>query len=377
MNLLSIFKKTKNENIFEIFPDGILVVSREGVIMDANSKILDILGFSKAELIGSYFSEYIQGGSVLLNKIVQSETLSVTKAITSKKEDIFVEVSASKSDDTDRVYVSIRDITKIYNVQNMINGEFEIAKKIIDEKNTYLTGISGEIFSLLNSVVNFSKALNDGVGGKLTDKQEKYVSIINKSSSDLAYDLERLFKYFEVESSLYKYEYKRVDLADLLVGIAKKYEVLFSKKRLNFSYDFSSFLTRSAYIDPNAVEAFVKALLDISMKTTSIGSISMNVGNPPLEFLESKGYDISDENIKKQYAMFEIKDSGLVIPPVVLDNIFNPYFLDETLSKKLIGIKMSFSLAHKHVKNLKGDMWVYSKPSQGTLTCILLPMEKM
>ncbi len=376
MNLFSIFNKPNKDNIFEIFPDGILAVSMDGKILDVNSKAVKILGFSKLDLKGSYFSQFIQGGSVLLNKLVQSGAISVTKAANANNEDIFVEVTASKNEDSDKVYVSIRDITRTYKMQNMINGEYEIAKKIIDEKNVYLTGISNDIFSLLNSVTNFSKALNDGVGGELSDKVAKYVSIINKNSTDLSFDLGLLFKYFEIESSLYNYEYKKFDLADLLTGIAKNYEILFAKKKLNFSYDFSSFITRNANSDPLAIEAFVKTVLDISLKQTDIGTISMNAGNPPLEFLQGKGYKADDENVKKQYAMFEIKDSGLVLPPSVLDNIFNPYFIDDSLSKKVLNAKLSYSLCYKHVKNLKGDMWIYSKPSQGTLACILLPMEK-
>ena len=377
MNLFSIFNKPKKEDIFEIFPDGILIVSMDGKILDVNSKALKILGFSKMELTGSYFSQYIQGGSVLLNKLVQSGMLSVTKAANSNKEDIYVEVSAAKSDDNEKVYVSIRDITQSYKVQNMISGEYEIAKKIIDEKNKYLKGISGEIFSLLNSVTSFSKALNDGVGGELTDKQNKYVSIINKNSNELSYDLEKLFRYFEAESNLYQYEYKKFDLADLVTSIAKSYEVLFAKKKLNFTYDFSSFQTRSCYSDAAIIEILIKSILDISLKYTDIGSVSMNVGNPPIEFLQNNGYGADDESAKKQYALFEIKDSGLVLMPSILQNIFNPYYLDENANKKLTGAKLTYSLVYKHVKNLKGDMWVYSKPSQGTLACILLPMDKI
>ena len=377
MNLFSLFNKPKKEDIFEIFPDGILVVSMDGKILDINNKAVKILGFNKLEIIGSYFSQFIQGGSVLLNKLVQTGTTSITKAATNKKEDIFVEVAAAKNEEFDKVYVSIRDITANYKMQNMINGEYEIAKKIIDEKNTFLTNISGEIFSLLNSVTNFSKALNDGVAGELNDKANKYVSIINKNSNDLSYDLTLLFKYFEVESNLYNYEYRNFDLADLLTSIAKNYEVLFAKKKLNFTYDFSSFLTRSSSLDPTAIEAFVKAILDISLKSTDIGTISMNVGNPPIEFLQNKNIEAEDENVKKQYALFEIKDSGLVMPQTAIENIFNPYYMDSSTNKKILNAKLAYSYCYKHVKNLKGDMWVYSKPSQGTMACILLPMEKI
>ncbi len=377
MNLFSLFNKPKKEDIFEIFPDGILVVSMDGKILDINNKAIKILGFNKLEIIGSYFSQFIQGGSVLLNKLVQTGTTSITKAATNKKEDIFVEVAAAKNEEFDKVYVSIRDITANYKMQNMINGEYEIAKKIIDEKNTFLTNISGEIFSLLNSVTNFSKALNDGVAGELNDKANKYVSIINKNSNDLSYDLTLLFKYFEVESNLYNYEYRNFDLADLLTSIAKNYEVLFAKKKLNFTYDFSSFLTRSSSLDPLAIEAFIKAILDVSLKSTDIGTISMNVGNPPIEFLQEKNIEAEDENVKKQYALFEIKDSGLIMPQSAVENIFNPYYMDSSTNKKILNAKLAYSYCYKHVKNLKGDMWVYSRPSQGTMACILLPMEKI
>ena len=377
MNLFSLFNKPKKEDIFEIFPDGILVVSMDGKILDINNKAVKILGFNKLEIIGSYFSQFIQGGSVLLNKRVQTGTTSITKAATNKKEDIFVEVAAAKNEEFDKVYVSIRDITANYKMQNMINGEYEIAKKIIDEKNTFLTNISGEIFSLLNSVTNFSKALNDGVAGELNDKANKYVSIINKNSNDLSYDLTLLFKYFEVESNLYNYEYRNFDLADLLTSIAKNYEVLFAKKKLNFTYDFSSFLTRSSSLDPLAIEAFIKAILDVSLKSTDIGTISMNVGNPPIEFLQEKNIEAEDENVKKQYALFEIKDSGLIMPQSAVENIFNPYYMDSSTNKKILNAKLAYSYCYRHVKNLKGDMWVYSRPSQGTMACILLPMEKI
>ena len=377
MNLFSLFNKPKKEDIFEIFPDGILVVSMDGKILDINNKAVKILGFNKLEIIGSYFSQFIQGGSVLLNKLVQTGTTSITKAATNKKEDIFVEVAAAKNEEFDKVYVSIRDITANYKMQNMINGEYEIAKKIIDEKNTFLTNISGEIFSLLNSVTNFSKALNDGVAGELNDKANKYVSIINKNSNDLSYDLTLLFKYFEVESNLYNYEYRNFDLADLLTSIAKNYEVLFAKKKLNFTYDFSSFLTRSSSLDPLAIEAFIKAILDVSLKSTDIGTISMNVGNPPIEFLQEKNIEAEDENVKKQYALFEIKDSGLIMPQSAVENIFNPYYMDSSTNKKILNAKLAYSYCYRHVKNLKGDMWVYSRPPQGTMACILLPMEKI
>ena len=379
MNLFALFSnfaRPKKDDLFNIYPDGIFIVSMDGRILDVNLKIVELFGFSRFDMVGQYFSEYIQGGSGLLNKIVAQGRPSVTKAQTAKNEDVYVEVAASKDLENDRVFVTLRNVTQNYKMQNMVNGEYEIAKKIIDEKNTFLTEIAPEIISSLDSVTGFSKALLEGIGGHLIEKQEKYVSIINKNSKDLSFELEKIFDFFKLESGLYKYDFKTFDMVDLLTNIAKEYEPKFAARKTVFKYDFSALTTRGAYLDPVVIEEVVKDILDVSIKCSNLGTLTFNAGNPPLEFLAANGYDVSDENIKKQFAMFEIKDTSFSLTPEQLENVFNPYFIDNSQNKQPIGIKMIYPTVKKHLKYLKGDVWVYSKAGAGTMVCVLVPIEK-
>ena len=353
MNLFALFSnfaRPKKDDLFNIYPDGIFIVSMDGRILDVNLKIVELFGFSRFDMVGQYFSEYIQGGSGLLNKIVAQGRPSVTKAQTAKNEDVYVEVAASKDLENDRVFVTLRNVTQNYKMQNMVNGEYEIAKKIIDEKNTFLTEIAPEIISSLDSVTGFSKALLEGIGGHLIEKQEKYVSIINKNSKDLSFDLEKIFDFFKLESGLYKYDFKTFDMVDLLTNIAKEYEPKFEARKTVFKYDFSALTTRGAYLDPVVIEEVVKDILDVSIKCSNLGTLTFNAGNPPLEFLAANGYDVSDENIKKQFAMFEIKDTSFSLTPEQLENVFNPYFIDNSQNKQPIGIKMIYPTVKKHLK---------------------------
>ncbi len=380
MNLFALFSnfaRPKKDDMFNIYPDGIFIVSMDGRILDVNLKIVELFGYSRFDMVGQYFSEYIQGGSGLLNKIVAQKAPSITKAQTAREEDVFVEVAAAKDIENDRVFVTIRNVTQNYKMQNVVNGEFEIAKKIIDEKNAFLCEISPEIISSLDSVVGFSKALLEGIGGHLIEKQEKYVSIINKNSKDLSFDLEKMFDFFKLESGLYKYEYKTFDIVDLLTNTAKSFEPLLESKKVVFKYDFSALTTRGAYLDPVVIEEVIKNILNISYKCSNLGTVTFNAGNPPLEFLQANGYDVTDENIKKQFAMFEIKDTSFSLTPEQLENVFNPYFIDNSQNKNPIGIKMTYPIVKKHIKYLKGDVWVYSKAGAGTMVCILVPIEKL
>ena len=374
--LFSNFSRPKKDDLFNIYPDGIFIVSMDGRILDVNVKIVELYGYSRFDMVGQYFSEYVQGGSGLLNKIVAQKRPSITKAQTAKEEDVYVEVAASKDLENDRVFVTLRDVTQNYKMQNMVNGEYEIAKKIIDEKNTFLTEVAPEIISSLDSVTGFSKALLEGIGGHLIEKQEKYVSIINKNSKDLSFDLEKMFDFFKLESGLFQYEFKTFDMVDLLTNVAKEYEPLFEQKKIIFKYDFSALTTRGAYLDPIVIENVVKNILNVSYRCANLGTVTFNAGNPPIEFLQANGFDVSDENIKKQFAMFEIKDTSFSLTPEQLENVFNPYFIDNSQNKNPIGIKMTYPIVKKHIKYFKGDVWVYSKAGAGTMVCVLVPIEK-
>ena len=52
MDLLSFFTGPKKYDLFNKFPDGVLIVSLEGRILDANTKALEMFGVSKIEIIG-------------------------------------------------------------------------------------------------------------------------------------------------------------------------------------------------------------------------------------------------------------------------------------------------------------------------------------
>ena len=62
-----------------------------------------------------------------------------------------------------------------------------------------------------------------------------------------------------------------------------------------FKYDFSALTTRGAYLDPAVMEDVVKNILNISYRCANLGTVTFNAGNPPIEFLQANGYDVTDE----------------------------------------------------------------------------------
>jgi len=377
MNLMALFNSPKKDDYFNSHPDGVFVIAPDGKILDLNLKIVEIFGFSRFDMIGQFFSQYVQGGSTLLNKIVAQGKPSVSKATVASNDEKYVEVSAFQNKETQKVYVAIRDVTQSYKMQNLVNGEFEIAKKIIDEKNTYLSHVSDDFTSAIESIEGFSKALLEGIGGPLVPKQAKYVSIINKNSADLQFDLENMFKFFELESNLVEYDYKNFDFVNLLNGIVKKYEDRFKSKGLAFSHDFTGLASRNCCLDQNVIESLFTILLEALMRTSDVGTCTFYAGNPPLDFLQKYSFEAASEEDVKNYAMFELKDTSSFLTDEELENIFNPYYFSHTIPKKSVGVKFAFPVIRKYLKNMRGDMWIYSKAGQGTMYSFVIPLEKI
>lgn len=376
MDLVRLFRRPKKDDLFNKYPDGVLIVSLEGRILDANNVAVEMFGASRFEMTGEFFSAYVEGGSNLLNKIISSKKPLISRVKTHTEDnDKFFEISASRDTSNQKVYVTLRDVSQNYKMQNMVNGQFEIAKSIIDEKNNYLVNISGEILSSLATIEGFSKALSDGVGGVLVDKQMKYVNIINKNAHELIYDLEKLFTIFRLESNMYQYDFRNFDMVNLLNTVTRHYEPIFANRRMLFEYNFSSLVSRACYLDPNVFEYIIRGILDLFLKNTQIGRVMLNVGNPPQAFLDKHEFEGKNFDNPSSYALFEMKASELLLDEEELQTLFDPYNFSNK-NKRPVGMKLAFVLIKKFIKYFKGDIWVYSKPAFGTMISFVVPIEK-
>lgn len=103
-------------NLIELAADGIVVFDKQGILLDVNTRIEEIFGFSKEEMIGRNFAEFMARGQIdkkpprfdLLN---QNQTVIDERTyIKSDGSELIIETHAKKMpDDTYQVFV--RDIS--------------------------------------------------------------------------------------------------------------------------------------------------------------------------------------------------------------------------------------------------------------------------
>lgn len=374
MKILEYFKSQKEENNFNLLPDGIFTLEHDGKIIDVNNKILEMYKMTRFEILGRYFSDFVENGTAILNKVVQNGSSEPVRALMKDEEirNVFFEITATRNPETSKVYVVARNITKKQAEQKTINERYALAQKIVDEKNDFLLEASGSVLSSLVSINGFSRALLDGIGGALSEKQRKYLTIINSNSKDLNYDLEKLFALFRVESKKVEYNNKGFDLISLIKSIDRVYKKDFEDNKVIFSLDYSKLSQRDCFLDGEVVEYILRCIMDIFLRFSNLGKCFLNIGHPPVEFLKTNDFLANDSLDSQKYVLFEAKITDLVFSQDELDNIFDSYYKGAT--KRPIGLKATLNLLKLYINDFRGDIWVYSKQNFGTMITFVLPL---
>lgn len=377
MGLMDCFSKNNNklDNKFNLLPDGIFTLEQDGKIIDVNDKILEIFNTTRFNILGRYFSDYIVQGSAVLNEVIQNSSRILVNSTCDENLEFpkIFELTASRNPETLRVFVCIRDVTNEKKDEKDLREKYAIAKKIVDEKNSFLSGISGNVLSNLVSIGGFSRALLDGIAGQLTDKQKKYLNIINSTSKDLNYNLEKLFSLFKLESSEVKFNCKVFDIVSLIKSIERVYQKDFQDKKIIFNLNYSQVRQRDCFLDSEIVEYILRCILDIFLNFSNFGKCFLNVGHPPIDFLKSREFEAKTTEESEKYILFEAKITDLVFDKDELENLFDAYY--KSSNKRPIGLGATMALLKIYITGFGGDIWVYSKQNFGTMFTFVLPLK--
>lgn len=118
----------------------------------------------------------------------------------------------------EQYFITIRDITAMTNVLTIAERTGRLNK----EKNVMFVKTSNEFKSPLQSIIGFSQALLDGLGGEINEKQNKYIKIINKNSTELLHFIDKFIEFAQAESSLFNYNNQPFDIVNTIQTVAKK-----------------------------------------------------------------------------------------------------------------------------------------------------------
>lgn len=366
--------KAKDIDILAEIPDGVLLVDSDGKIEWANDVASILFEIPKNEILKLNFNDIIESGLDLAKQAAQSFKSVVGRANTGIGKDFYAEITGKLAEDF--LVISLRDVTQNYKTVTNILVEHESSKKVNKDKNTFLVKLSNELKSPIHSVTGFSQAMIDGLGGEMSNKQEKYIKIINKNSNELLYLLDKILELSKTESNLFEYDFQIFDLINTAQNIVKNNEQSVKDKNLNLVFDNEEVVKRTVFSDEGAFKVILQNILETSISSTDIGTVSIKLSHPELDFVAQQNIVVPESATDKSFMMITISDTGAGLAEGDLATLFEPYAQLEKANKKAIVKSIALASAKNIVKYLKGSIWVESEVMQGTTYNVILPIEK-
>ncbi len=347
-------------------PDSVIFVDSDGFVKRANRKAVECFGLVFDESSILKIEDFIKEGmEPVHNSIKYQKPVAATAMIPGRE--FYVELNAAKKGNC--FCVTIRDLTRL---TNEIVTEEKIAK-FNNEKNAMLVKLEGDIKSPINSILGFSQGLLDGLGGELSEKQAKYIKIINSNSNDLYHFMDKLLEFTYVESSLYEPVYQNFDIVEMFKAVIKDFDAEVAAKKLVFDFDYEGIDKRTVYTDFKAIQKILRNILEVALSMTDSGYIIVKLKMPDEK--TAARFGVASADLFKGYMHLSIKDTGMGIPEEDMKFLCEPYAQLESGKKNFLRA-LKLGTATILAKRANGNIFVSSEVMKGTMYDIVFPVEK-
>ncbi len=373
------FFKIKNYNLFDQIPDAVVVVDKNNFkITYWNKKAKEYLGFINKNIIGKDVSLILTSEIIEIIKNTQKNYNQIIALPVSEKDKIYLEISALNQEDNDNIVLCLRNVSQRQEIFDNFIQEYKRLSKIDKNKNLFFTNASNDIKSPLQSIIGFSQALLDGIGGELSEKQHKYLSIISKNSNNLLDLMTNIIDLSTIDVEKFNVDEKHFDVIEMLNSLLEAFHGKITEKNLELEVEYIDIVRKNIYTDENIFRKLIVNLLSNAIKFTDTGTITLKVFHPDSEFLKYQCVNVPEIFPENSYLMFSIIDTGIGIEENNLNIIFDEYanFEKNHISKKYGGTGLSLSISRKLVEKLNGVIWVESEPGKGSSFNFIIPIEK-
>lgn len=359
MDFKKILFKSSSIDAEKALPDAVIFTDKDGKIQWVNDVTTEFFETSKMHLLTSNISDFIENSKNIIFNTVINNRPSIVKHIGNE---LYYNMTAREINDG--YVLDFRKIDSYTNDKNE-NAETSVINR---EKNNFLLKLSNDLKSPLQSIVGFSQAMSDGLGGNMTEQQSKYVKIINKNSADLMYFIEKLLELSKTEAEIKQPDIKTVDSIALVNSVVKYNEQLHKNKDIKIIVSQDENLKKQISTDSEIFKNIIQDLLEIILKSVDIGELTINLSNPDEE-------EINLKNLKQgSYLKLSISSTALILSENDLECMFDPYKILDTTNKKNILRSIVLASVKNLVQSLNGIIWAESKILKSTGFFVIIPV---
>jgi PAS domain S-box-containing protein len=360
-------------SLFENAPFPYQSLDKKGCFLEVNRRWLDHLGYSREEVIGKSFGDF-------LHPDWQDHFKENFPQFKSIGEVLGIEFQLKKKDGT-FVWVAFdgkirKDVDGEFIQTHCVFNDISEQKRLQDKVKTQ------------NEALNQSQRLQavGRLAGGIAHDFNNMLSIILGHAELAMESLDRSDPLYGDMEEIYQAAIRSADITRQLLAFARKQTV--APKVLNLNDNIGSMIKMLRHligenidfswgpatelwtvkIDPSQVDQILANLcVNARDAITDIGKVTIETKN--VEFDEAYCAD-HPETFLGDYIMLAVSDDGCGIVPEVIDQVFEPFFTTKEIGK---GTGLGLATVYGIVKQNNGFINVYSEPNKGTTIRVYLP----
>ncbi|MFA5329875.1 MAG: ATP-binding protein [Prolixibacteraceae bacterium] len=215
-------------------------------------------------------------------------------------------------------------------------------------KSAFLANMSHEIRTPINSIIGFSELLNDPYFDD--EQKQEFIRTIVNSGNNLMMIISDIMDLSMIESKQIKIRNEHFQVKQVIDDLESEFRYRAEANNLEFLINYPEksneiFLTNDKY----RLKQIFDNLIGNALKFTHKGFIEI-------------GYLLKGDQI-----VFFVRDSGIGIPPIHHQTIFERFRqADITKTRKYGGNGLGLAISKNLVKILGGEMWVESEEGNGS-----------
>ena len=338
---------------------GVLLVAEEALARDTRERLLDTLArqpsWSDIPLIvltgeGELSRSITEGIEAVMtrgNAVLLERPVRVATLITALRSALRARLRQFEIRD----YVVERE--RLLESERAARAEAEDANRA---KSKFLTVMSHELRTPLNAIGGYAELIELEVHGAITPAQREALQRIQRSERHLLGLIENVLSFARVEAGTVRFDIHKVAVAELVRSAELLVEPQVRARGL-----------RVELVDCDQ-PGWVAADADKARQ------ILLNLLSNAMKFTPSGGRVTVTCRSGDDLAEITVADSGIGIPPDMLDSIFEPFVqVDTGLTRTQEGVGLGLAISRDLARGMGGDLVVASTLGEGARFTLRLP----
>ncbi len=239
-----------------------------------------------------------------------------------------------------------------------LNDKADFLQRASELKTHFLSNMSHEFRTPLNSITALSQILLDRLDGDLTVEQEKQVKFIRSSAQDLTDLVNDLLDLAKVEAGKVSIRASNFKVDGVFAALRGMLRPLLSQNSsVNLVFDEPADLPE-LYTDEAKVSQILRNFISNALKFTERGEVRVSV---------ERGHD--------ETVIFAVADTGIGIAEDDQERIFQEWVQVEGQKQRAVkGTGLGLPLSRRLAQPLGGNVYVRSQPGLGSTFFAAIPI---